>query len=163
MTIFGLPPLTLMIFLPTAGLLVLLVVPGSRTRALKLAANAVTGLNFLLALAVALKFDAGTGEMQFLERAPWIKAIGAQYLLGIDGISLLLVLLTALLSFVATLSSWEAIRSRVKEYYVFLLLLETGMIGVFLSLDLLLFYVFWEVVLVPMYFLIGIWGGERKL
>ncbi len=163
MTLFGLPPLTVLIFLPAAGLLVLLAVPGSRARALKLAANAVTGLNFLLALGVALKFDPGSGEMQFLERAPWIKAIGAQYLLGIDGISLLLVLLTALLSFVATLSSWEAIRSRIKEYYVFLLLLETGMIGVFLSLDLLLFYVFWEVVLVPMYFLIGIWGGERKL
>ncbi len=95
--------------------------------------------------------------------ADWIKAFHAQYLLGIDGISLLLVLLTSLLTFLAALSSWEAVRDRLKEYYVFLLLLESGMIGVFVSLDLVLFYVFWEVMLVPMYFLIGIWGGERRL
>ena len=101
--------------------------------------------------------------MQFVERADWIKAIHVQYLLGIDGISLLLVLLTSLLTFLAMLSSWKAVKDRLKEYYVFLLLLEVGMIGVFVSLDLVLFYVFWEVMLVPMYFLIGIWGGERRL
>jgi NADH-quinone oxidoreductase subunit M len=101
--------------------------------------------------------------MQLVERADWIKAFHVQYLLGIDGISLLLVLLTSLLTFLATLSSWEAVRERLKEYYIFMLILEVGMVGVFVSLDFVLFYVFWEVMLVPMYFLIGIWGGERRL
>jgi NADH-quinone oxidoreductase subunit M len=163
MTIVGLPILTCVTFLPLAGMIVVLCLPGSRSRALKLTANIITGLEFLATVWIVTGFNPASGEMQLVERAPWIKAVGAQYLLGVDGISLLLILLTSLLTFVATLSSWEAIRGRLKEYYAFLLILETGMIGVFLSLDLLLFYVFWEVVLVPMYFLIGIWGGERKL
>ena len=86
-----------------------------------------------------------------------------QYLIGIDGISLLLVMLTTVIGLLAMLSSWTSIENRVKEYYAMLLLLQTGMIGVFMSLDFFLFYVFWEVVLVPMYFLIGVWGGPRKL
>ncbi len=163
MNVLGLPILTFLTFFPAAGMLAVLLLPGRRARAIKIAANLFTGLEFLAALLVLSRFDAASGDMQFVERLPWIKAIGAQYLLGLDGISLLLVLLTSLLTFVATLSSWEAVKGRLKEYYVFLLLLETGMIGVFLALDLILFYVFWEVVLVPMYFLIGIWGGERRL
>jgi NADH-quinone oxidoreductase subunit M len=163
MNILGIPILTLVTFFPAAGMAVVLALPGSRTRAIKLAASIFTGLEFGATLLLLTRFDASSGDMQFLERAPWIKAIGAQYLLGVDGISLLLVLLTSLLTFIATLSSWQAVQKRLKEYYAFLLLLETGMIGVFLALDLLLFYVFWEVVLVPMYFLIGVWGGERKL
>jgi len=163
MNIFGIPILTLVVFFPLAGMLVVLCLPASRGRAIKLAANIFTGLEFAATLFLISRFDAASGEMQLVERMPWIKAIGAQYLLGIDGISLLLVLLTSLLTFVATLSSWGAVKTRLKEYYVFMLLLETGMIGVFLALDLVLFYVFWEVVLVPMYFLIGIWGGERRL
>src|SRR5512139_1117495 len=163
MNILGIPILTLVTFFPVAGMVVLLALPGARTRAIKLAANIFTGLEFVATVLLLTRFDASSGDMQFLERLPWIKAIGAQYLLGVDGISLLLVLLTSLLTFIATLSSWQAVQKRLKEYYVFLLLLETGMIGVFLALDLLLFYVFWEVVLVPMYFLIGVWGGERKL
>jgi NADH-quinone oxidoreductase subunit M len=163
MNVPGLPILTFVTFLPVAGMIVLLALPGSRTKAIKIAANVLTGLEFAATLLILTRFDASAGEMQLVERLPWIKAVGAQYLLGVDGISLLLVLLTSLLTFVATLSSWGAVKGRVKEFYVFLLLLETGMIGVFLALDLLLFYVFWEVVLVPMYFLIGIWGGERRL
>ncbi len=163
MNVLGIPILTLVTFFPVAGILVVLALPGARTRAIKLAANVITGLEFVATLLLITRFDASSGEMQFLERLPWIKSIGAQYLLGVDGISLLLVLLTSLLTFLATLSSWRAIEKRLKEYYIFMLLLETGMIGVFLALDLLLFYVFWEVVLVPMYFLIGVWGGERKL
>jgi len=151
------------VFFPLLGMLVVLCLPASRGRGIKIAANIFTGLEFAATLLLIGRFDAVSGEMQLVERLPWIKAIGAQYLLGIDGISLLLVLLTSLLTFVATLSSWDAIKGRLKEYYVFMLLLETGMIGVFLALDLVLFYVFWEVVLVPMYFLIGIWGGERRL
>jgi NADH-quinone oxidoreductase subunit M len=163
MNILGIPILTFVVFFPMAGMLVLLALPGSRPRAIKLAANVFAGLEFVATVLLITRFDASSGEMQFLERVPWIKSIGAQYILGVDGISLLLVLLTSLLTFLATLSSWQAVQKRLKEYYVFLLLLETGMIGVFLALDLLLFYVFWEVVLVPMYFLIGVWGGERKL
>jgi NADH-quinone oxidoreductase subunit M len=159
----GLPILSIVTFLPLLGMLVVLAIPGSRTRAIKLTANIVTGVEVAATLLILTRFDAASGELQLVERWPWIKSIGAQYLLGIDGISLLLVLLTALLTFVATLSSWRAVETRLKEYYAFMLLLETGMIGVFLALDLLLFYVFWEVVLVPMYFLIGIWGGERRL
>jgi NADH-quinone oxidoreductase subunit M len=163
MNILGIPILTLVTFFPVAGMVVVLAMPASRGRALKLAANVFTFLEFAATLLLVLRFDAASGDMQFVERLPWIKAVGAQYLLGVDGISLLLVLLTSLLTFLATLSSWQAIQKRLKEYYVFLLLLETGMIGVFLALDLLLFYVFWEIVLVPMYFLIGVWGGERRL
>ena len=163
MNIPGIPILTVVVFFPLLGMLVVLCLPASRGRGIKIAANIFTGLEFAATLLLIGRFDAVSGEMQLVERLPWIKAIGAQYLLGIDGISLLLVLLTSLLTFVATLSSWQAVQKRLKEYYVFLLLLETGMIGVFLALDLVLFYVFWEVVLVPMYFLIGIWGGERRL
>ncbi len=163
MNVLGIPILTLITFLPVAGMLTVLAIPGVRTRTLKTVANVFAGAELGATLILLTRFDAGTGEMQLVERWPWIKSIGAQYLLGIDGISLLLVLLTSLLTFVATLSSWEAVKDRLKEYYAFMLLLETGMIGVFLSLDLILFYVFWEVVLVPMYFLIGIWGGERRL
>jgi NADH-quinone oxidoreductase subunit M len=163
MNVLGVPILTFVTFFPLAGMLVVLLLPGSRARAIRIAANVFAGLEFVATLLLLVRFDAASGDMQLVERLPWIKAIGAQYLLGVDGISLLLVLLTSLLTFVATLSSWESVKGRLKEYYVFMLLLETGMIGVFLALDLILFYVFWEVVLVPMYFLIGIWGGERRI
>jgi NADH-quinone oxidoreductase subunit M len=163
MTILGIPILTGIVFFPLAGLVLLLGIPGRRTGAVKVAANVVAGLEFLATLGLLLRFNPGSAEMQFVERADWIRTFHVQYLLGIDGISLLLVLLTSLLTFLAILSSWKAITERVKEYYVFMLLLEVGMIGVFVSLDLVLFYVFWEVMLVPMYFLIGIWGGERRL
>src|SRR5207244_2182264 len=93
----------------------------------------------------------------------WIPSIGAHYHVGIDGISLLMVMLTSVMGFLAVLSSWNAIEDRVKEYYAMFLLLQTGMIGVFVSLDFFLFYVFWELVLVPMYFIIGVWGGARRL
>ncbi len=101
--------------------------------------------------------------MQFVENVSWVQTLGAHYHVGIDGISLLLVMLTTLLGPLAVLSSWSAIENRVKEYYVFMLMLQAGMLGVFISLDFFLFYVFWEVMLVPMYFLIGVWGGPRKL
>ena len=108
-------------------------------------------------------FNPQNAEFQFVERAPWIPSIGAEYFLGVDGISTLLILLTTLLGFIAILSSWTAITERVKEYYIFLLVLQTGMLGAFMSLDFLLFFVFWEVMLVPMYFLIGIWGSANRL
>ncbi len=163
MTLLGIPILTFITFFPALGMLVLLALPQSQRRAIKLTASIVTFLEFLFTLLLLVRFDREASDMQFLERLPWIPRVNVQYLLGIDGISLLLILLTSFLTFLATLSSWEAIQDRIKEYYLFLLLLEVGMIGVFVSLDLILFYVFWEVMLVPMYFLIGVWGGERKL
>src|SRR5882672_10238467 len=98
-----------------------------------------------------------------MERMDWIPSLGAKYLVGVDGISMLLVMLTTVVSFLAILSSWNAIDNKLKEYYAMFMLLQTGMIGVFLSLDFFLFYIFWELVLVPMYFIIGVWGGPRKL
>ena len=102
-------------------------------------------------------------QFKFIELHAWIPSIGAQYHLGIDGISFLLIMLTTVLGFIAVLSSWTAIQERVTEYYAMFLLLQVGMLGVFMSLDFFLFYVFWEVMLVPMYFIIGVWGGPRKL
>jgi NADH-quinone oxidoreductase subunit M len=108
-------------------------------------------------------YDVTNPEFQFVERLTWIPSIGAEYFLGVDGFSTLLILLTTMMGFIAVLSSWNAITERVKEYYIFLLVLQTGMLGAFVSLDFLLFFLFWEVMLVPMYFLIGIWGGGRRL
>ena len=126
-------------------------------------ANGFGLLGFLVSLPLWFWFDRGAAGFQFVEKADWIPSIGVSYFFGVDGISVLLILLTTLLGFIAILSSWTAINERVRAYYMFLLLLQAGMIGVFCSLDMFLFYVFWEVMLVPMYFLIGIWGGARRL
>jgi len=163
MNLKELPILSIITFFPIAGMLAIFFIPKNRPGAVRVAANAVTFIELILTLFLLPEFNAAADGMQYLERHDWIKSAGVQYLMGIDGISLLLILLTSLLTFIATLSSWEAIKERIKEYYIFMLLLEIGIIGVFTSLDLILFYVFWEVMLVPMYFLIGIWGGERKL
>jgi NADH-quinone oxidoreductase subunit M len=163
MTILGIPILSFITFFPLVGLLTLLFIRSGDSKVIKWTANVVTALEFLFTLLLLVKFSPAASGMQFVERHDWIKSFNVQYLMGMDGISLLLVLLTSLLTFLATLSSWSAVKDRLKEYYIFLLLLETGMIGVFVSLDMVLFYAFWEIMLVPMYFLIGIWGGERKL
>ncbi len=155
--------LTWVLFTPLAGAAVLVLIPGRAHTALKLWANLIALAGFLISLPLAMRFDRGATGFQFVERADWIPAIGASYHVGIDGISLLLVLLTTLIGFLAVLSSWNSVRDKLKEYYVLLLVLQTAMIGVFIALDFFLFYVFWEVVLVPMYFLIGIWGGPRRL
>jgi len=153
--------LTWLIFLPLVGALVLLAVPGRNVRALRAVATAVTGATLLLGLRLLTQFQPPLGGYQFVERLPWIPAASITYFLGLDGLSLPMVLLTVLLGFLACLASF-GITTRVKEYFIFYLLLLTGMLGTFLALDLFLFYVFWEIVLVPMYFLIGIWGGPRK-
>jgi len=154
--------LSIVLFTPLVGLLVLLFIPSSNARAIKLWANAAAFLGFLVSLPLVFNFDR-TKDFQFVERAPWIPSIGASYHIGIDGLGLLLVMLTTLLGFVAILSSWNAIQTRLKEYYAFFLLLQTAMLGVFMALDFLLFFLFWETVLVPMYFIIAIWGGERRV
>ena len=156
--------LSIVLFAPLAGLVVLLLIPGSQKNLIKVWANLVgfRRLPDLAAAGLALRQER-CRAFRWSERADWIPSIGAKYLIGIDGISLLLIMLTTLIGFLAILSSWNAIDDRVKEYYAMFLLLQTGMIGVFISLDFFLFYVFWELVLVPMYFIIGVWGGPRKL
>jgi NADH-quinone oxidoreductase subunit M len=155
--------LSIVLFTPLAGFVILLLIPGSQKNVIKVWANLVGFAGFLISLPLVSRFDKSVTGFQFQERADWIPAIGAKYLIGIDGISLLLIMLTTLVGFLAILSSWNAIDDRVKQYYAMFLLLQTGMIGVFVSLDFFLFYVFWELVLVPMYFIIGVWGGPRKL
>ena len=154
--------LSIVLFTPLVGLLVMLFIPSSNARAIKLWANAVALVGFLVSLPLVFNFDR-TKDFQFVEKAPWIASLGAGYHIGIDGLGLLLVMLTTLIGPVAILSSWNAIHDRLKEYYAFFLLLQTAMLGVFMALDFLLFFVFWETVLVPMYFIIAIWGGQRRV
>src|ERR671939_943860 len=155
--------LSIILFLPLAGALLLLLVPKQNENAIRWIANVVALLGFVVSIPLWFAFDPSSMDFQFVERAPWIPSIGAEYFLGVDGFSTLLILLTTMMGFIAVLSSWTAITERVKEYYIFLLVLQTGMLGAFMSLDFLLFFLFWEVMLVPMYFLIGIWGSANRL
>ncbi|HLA79588.1 MAG TPA: NADH-quinone oxidoreductase subunit M [Vicinamibacteria bacterium] len=157
--------LSIVTFTPLLGALILLLPAFKKDDNLtRWVANAFGVLGFLVSLPLWFWFDrAHPTPFQFVERAAWIPSIGVQYYFGVDGISTLLILLTTLLGSIAILCSWTAITDRVRQFYVFVLLLQTGMLGVFCSLDMFLFYLFWEVMLVPMYFLIGIWGGARRL
>jgi NADH-quinone oxidoreductase subunit M len=155
--------LTIITFLPLVGVLILLFVGKTKLNAIKTIALLASFLNFIFSLYLYFNFSPDTSAMQFSVRKVWIESLGISYHLGIDGISLFLILLTTFLTPLAILSSWTAITEKVKGYYISMLFLETGMIGVFVSLDLFLFYVFWEAMLLPMYFLIGIWGGPRKI
>jgi NADH-quinone oxidoreductase subunit M len=156
--------LSIITYTPVVGALVLLLPPFKHSDdAVRWLANLFGFAGFLVSLPLWFWFDRSAEGFQFVERHSWIPSIGVQYLFGVDGISTLLILLTTLLGFIAILSSWTAITDRVRQYYVFLLLLQAGMLGVFCALDMFLFYVFWEVMLVPMYFLIGIWGSARRL
>ncbi|MFN8009592.1 MAG: NADH-quinone oxidoreductase subunit M [Terriglobia bacterium] len=155
--------LSIVAYTPLVGALLLLFFDKTKKDLIRLFANIVAAMGFLVSIPLALDFDPTRDGFQFVERHSWIPALGVEYHFGIDGISLLLILLTTGLGFLSILSSWSAIEDRVKEYYIFMLLLQTGMLGVFMSLDFFLFYLFWEVMLVPMYFLIGVWGGPRKL
>ncbi|MEE9217874.1 MAG: NADH-quinone oxidoreductase subunit M [Acidobacteriota bacterium] len=150
-------------YLPLLGVLLILLFPKEKGRAIAWTATLVALADFLLSVPLYFALDRASDGFQFIEDVSWIPSIGVRYMMGLDGISLLLVLLTTLLGFIAILSSWTAIKERQKEFYIFMLVLQTGMLGVFMSLDFFLFYVFWEVMLVPMYFLIGIWGGPRRL
>ena len=156
--------LSIVAFWPLAGLFVLLFINKEKTTLIKWWANLVAFSGFFISLPVWFWFDfENSDRMQFVVNLPWIQTLGANFHVGIDGISMLLVMLTTLIGPLAVLSSWDAIQMRLKEYYAFMLMLQAGMLGVFISLDFFLFYVFWEVMLVPMYFLIGVWGGPRKL
>src|SRR6266516_2359778 len=155
--------LSIVTWLPTLGAIVILALFKKDQGALiRKFATAWFGLAFVASL-LLLKYDSALGGMQFLEDHQWIPVIGARYQMGADGVAVLLIVLTTLLGIIAALSSWNYIQKREKEYYVLLLLLQAAVVGVFTSMDLFLFYLFFEVSLVPMYFLIGIWGGENRL
>ncbi|MBI3552772.1 MAG: NADH-quinone oxidoreductase subunit M [Elusimicrobia bacterium] len=155
------PILTLITFLPIAGALVILCLPKEAEKPIQITALVSAGLSFVLSLCVLYGFDRAQPLMQFMENADWIPSMHVHYALGVDGLSLPLVLLTTFVTVLALISSL-GIKERIKEYFFWFLVLEAGMIGVFEALDLVLFYVFWEMTLVPMYFLIGIWGGPKK-
>ena len=159
------PLLSTLIFLPLVGILVLLLVPGRRTSLMRWAALLTTLAVLAVSLVVLASFDPENPSLQLVERHLWFAVAGfrVEYFVGVDGLSILLVLLTTLLMGLAILSTWTAVHERVREFMIFFLLLEIGMVGVFLAMDLFLFYVFWEFTLVPMYFLIGMWGGERRM
>src|SRR5512142_359583 len=162
--------LSIILFTPLLGAFIVLLLPKDNKNAIRWVANIFAALGLLVSVPLvpmfwAVKGEAGFHGFHFIEGGPnnWIPTIGAGYYLGIDGVSFLLIMLTTILGWISILSSWNAIQDRVKEYYAWFLILQTGMLGVFMSLDLFLFFVFWEAMLVPMYLLIGIWGGPRKL
>jgi NADH-quinone oxidoreductase subunit M len=154
--------LNVVLLLPTVGALLLLVLP-RRSSAVRAVALGSSLLTFLLSLGLLVGFQSSSGEMQFITDHAWIQSPTIRYYIGVDGISLFLVLLVTFLTVLCVLVSWNAVQEQVKEFFFFILLLETGTIGVFLALDMFLFYVFWEFSLVPMYFLIGVWGHERRI
>jgi len=158
--------LTILILVPVAGALLAVLyslLPNHQEKHYKWIALLTTGLTFALSLLLIIGVTPGAADFRFVEDKLWIGSIGARYHVGVDGISLWLVLLTTLLMPISVLSSWNSIQKRQLAYYVFLLLLAGAMVGVFVSLDLLLFYLFFEASLIPMFFLIGIWGGERRI
>lgn len=171
----GFPLLTLITFLPIVGMIIVLAMPKKMELGIKYTTILVTGIQMVLAAVMMLNYNYGAAgvyeesSFQFIEKVRWIEITGISwlgtvkidYFLGVDGISAPMVLLTALISFIAAISSWT-IKKAVKGYFALYLLLVTGMMGVFVALDFFLFYVFWELMLLPMYFLIGIWGGPRK-
>jgi len=153
--------LTLILFLPLLGGLILSLLPGSKPQLIKFWANIVLGLSALWTISLLGRFDSGK-DLQFVQRLPWIPSIGAEFHLGVDGYSMLLMAMTSGVGFLACLASWNAIEMRIKEFYLSLLVLQTCVTGVFLAVDALLFFVFFEVSLIPMFFLIAIWGGEDR-
>jgi len=163
---FLLQPLTLLTFFPLLGVLILFFISSDNKNALRWTTLVTTLITFGISLWVLMtKFDASNPSLQLVAKYDWITVAGwnIQYHLGLDGLSILLVLLTTFLTPISILSTWTAVENRVKDFMIFFLLLEVGMTGVFLAQDLFLFYIFWEFTLVPMYFLIGIWGGPRRI
>jgi len=158
-------PLTLVTFFPLLGVLALLFIRSENKNALRWTALVTSLITFLISIWVLLLFDASNPDLQLVAKYNWITVAGwnIQYHLGVDGLSILLLLLTTFLTPLSILSTWTAVEERVKDFMLFFLLLEVGMNGVFLAQDLFLFYIFWEFTLVPMYFLIGIWGGPRRV
>lgn len=168
MNSIGFPLLTVLTFFPLIGMVAILLLKPFKVESDKLIkqiAIATAVITFLISIVVVIAFVPNNPTLQLVDRADWITvgALNIDYFLAVDGLSILFVMLTTLVSLLAIISSWSAIQHQVKLYYVFMLLLLTGMIGVFLAQDLFLFYIFWEFTLIPMYFLIGIWGAERRV
>ncbi|MGB9799391.1 MAG: complex I subunit 4 family protein [Thermanaerothrix sp.] len=163
--ILGINGLIGLIALPLVGFVILLFIPSEAKKALRWVALLTSLATFVVALGVLEQFQVGNPNLQMVVRQPWVRIgdVTIEFYLGVDGLSLLMVLLTAFLTPIAILSTWSAVEERVKGFMLFFLLLESGMLGVFLALDLVLFYIFWEFTLVPMIFLIGVWGGERRV
>lgn len=159
----GFPVLSTLIFLPIAGAVFLLFVNRSRGTVIKGVSLVISLITFILSIPLFVKFDRTTHLMQFVERHEWIPVWNINYHLGIDGISILFVLLSTLITILCVLISWNSIKMKIKEFYISLLVIEGAMIGVFCSLDFMLFYLFWEAMLIPMYLLIGVWGGPNRI
>jgi NADH-quinone oxidoreductase subunit M len=157
------PLLTLLVVLPLAGAAVIAMIGREREDLIQRVALAASVVVFGFTLLLWMRFDPSSADFQFVERYRWIPAFGIDYFVGVDGISLFLIVLTGFLTPLALLSSWQSIHTRVKAFAMFMLVLEAAMIGVFLALDLFLFYVFWDAMLIPMYFLIGIWGYDNRV
>jgi NADH-quinone oxidoreductase subunit M len=155
--------LSVIIFLPLAGAIAVLLVSPEKKELIRQIGFGILAFDFVLAVPMFISFSGKFSMMQFVESASWIPQFGISYSVGVDGISILLFMLTVFLGPIVILSAWNAIQERVKEFIAFLLLLQTGMLGVFAALDFFLFYMFWELVLIPMYFIIGVWGGEQRI
>ena len=158
----NLPILSLLIFIPLLGMILILLLRREQEGAARFLAAVFSFIPLVLSFILLAQYDGSTSQIQFVEKFDWIPTLGITYYLGADGLSVPMLFLTALLCFVSVIYSFGDIKERVKQYFAFLLLLEVGMMGVFASLDFFLFYIFWEIVLVPMYFLIGVWGHGRK-
>jgi NADH-quinone oxidoreductase subunit M len=159
----GFPLLSLVLFLPLIGGVLLLLWKNVSLETIRNVALGVSFFDFIFSVPLFLFFQPSSTDPQFVEKIPWIRSIGAEYFIGVDGLSLLLVLLTTFLTPLCVLISWNDIRLKTKQFYALLLILETGILGVFVALDLFLFYLFWEAMLIPMYFLIGVWGGPNRI
>lgn len=158
-------PLTLVTFFPLVGVVILLFIKNEQKNIARWTALIVSLVTFVISIVVLAQFDQDLPGLQMVVKAPWISVAGytMYYYLAVDGLSILLLMLTTILTPIAILSTWHSIDTRVRDFMIFFLLLEIGMVGVFLAQDLFLFYVFWEFTLVPMYFLIGVWGGPRRI
>ena len=159
----GLPLVSIVTFLPVIGVFIILFINKNEGKLIKATGIIVASVDFFVSLLLFFAFRPNAPTFQFIEKLSWITSWGVNYYVGIDGINLFLVLLTTFISPITLLSIWRSIDKKEKEFVIFMLLLETAMIGAFVALNLVLFYVFWELMLIPMYFIIGIWGGERRI
>jgi NADH-quinone oxidoreductase subunit M len=159
----GFPILSILIFLPIAGAVLLLLISRSQEALIKWVSLLVSIAAFIVSIPLFTNFDKSTHLMQFKERYEWIPSWNINYYLGVDGISILFILLCTLITILCVLISWESIKTKAKEFYISILIMEGAMIGVFCSLDFMLFYLFWEAMLIPMYLLIGVWGGPNRI
>ncbi|QYU67894.1 hypothetical protein J4558_24020 [Leptolyngbya sp. 15MV] len=162
----GFPILSLVTFLPLAGAFIILMVRGEEevvARNARWTALWTSLITLALSLILWVRFDTSTAEFQFVERTPWLSEFGVAYHMGVDGISVLFVLLSTLLTPLCILASWESVKTRVREYMVAFLVLESMMVGMFCALDFVVFYIFFEAVLIPMFLIIGVWGGARRV